>query len=398
MARDFLADDFEQPQPTGRDFLWEQEPESLGTAAKLAVPRIGEDLYRGAYNAYQKSPEYLEAAKTEVPGFLNPMNFMRHPVDRGKQTLAGLAELGHGLLNFPHGVADYAANRLNLIPKSWAEKIPYQRDISQDINSLLGEPQRPGDKLSRGIARNALNLVPTAKVASALNPLNLTAKSIAKDVVNTEKKQVLSHGKRYNEIWDEAAKSGFNKVPANQKLLSDNLTTIEKYKTPREYQSLEDFILNPTLENAQKAQSDMGVMHRKLEEKSRSSSLTSEEQALYKAAKDSEKHIEGSMFKDSLGNTNEALLDKYRKLTQSYRENVVPYRYNKSIQKYKAKEILPKELVNSLSKGEFAAKKGHKHRAIGIRNNLTPISIGSAIGIAPWLYNELFSTEPTKNK
>jgi hypothetical protein len=396
MARDFLADDFEQPQPSGRDFLWEQEPESLVTAAKLAIPRIGEDLYRGAYEAYQKSPEYLEAAKTEVPGFFNPKNFLLHPLERGKQSLAGLLELGQAINHAPRNIAQYAANRLNLIPKEWADKVPAAPDITEDINHYLGTPKNPGDALSHGIARNALNIIPAAKVASALNPLNLTAKSIAKDVVNTEKQHILSHGKRYKDIWNEAEHTGFNQVPVSQKLLSDNLTTIEKYKTPREYQSLEDFILNPTLENAQKAQSDMGVMHRKLEEKSRSSSLTSEEQALYKAAKDSEKHIEENMFKDSLGNINEGLQDKYKKLTKSYRENVVPYRYNEAIQKYKAKEILPKELVNSLSKGEFAAKKGHKHRAIGIRNNLGPISIGSAIGIAPWLYNELFGTEPTK--
>jgi hypothetical protein len=97
-----------------------------------------------------------------------------------------------------------------------------------------------------------------------------------------------------------------------------------------------------------------------------------------------------------MGNLNEPLQDKYKKLTKSYRENVVPYKYNKAIQDFKAQEMLPKELVNALSRGEFAAKKGSKHRAIGIRNNLGPLSLGSALGVGlPWLYHQMFGDSQT---
>jgi len=398
MARDFLSDDFKTQQLTqssGRDFLQEPESESFSQAAKLAIPRIEEDLYRKAYQAFQKTPEYLETAKSEVPGMLNPLSF--HPLNRGKQLLAGLAEGGHQLLNTPHDIADYAANRLNLIPKSFAEQVPYQKDISGDINQLLGKPNAPGEALARGVGRNALSIIPATKAAAALNPLNLTAKNIAKDVLKAEKNQVESHGKRYDSIWNEAEKTGFNQVPVNQNLLSNNLSTIEKYKTPREYKSLENFILEPTLQNAQKAQSDMGVMHRKLEEKSRSGSLTSEEQALHKAALESEKHIEDNMFKDNLGNTHDELADKYKTLTNSYRENVVPYKYNEAIQKYKAKEMLPNELVNSLSKGEFAAKKGSQHPEIWLRNNVGKIGTGlGLLGGGSWLWDHIFGNQTTR--
>ncbi|MCF1193152.1 hypothetical protein LRR18_16305, partial [Mangrovimonas sp. AS39] len=264
-------------------------------------------------------------------------------------------------------------------------------DTTEAINQLFGEPQYAGEKLIRGLGRNALNLTGVGALAKNLNPLNLTYKNIAKDVLKAEEKQVASHTKRYNKIWEEAEKTGFNQVPVNQQLLSDNLSVIEKYKTPKEYQSMENFILDPTLQNAQKAQSDMGIMHRKLEEKSRSGSLTSEEQALYKAALESEKHIEENMFKDAMGNSHDALQNKYKNLSKSYRENVVPYKYNRDIQNYKADEMLPSELVNKLSRGEFAAKKGSKHKAIKVRNALPSTALGTgSIGGLAWLLKQMF--------
>lgn len=368
----------------------ERKPnESFGKALLRAPYRVGEDLYKGAAGAIQSIPGYIDQAKTEVPGAFK--SIVQHPGRAAAQLGAGITEMGHNVMNAPRGLADYASNRLNLLPEEYAKKVPYQDDISEDINNVFGKPQYAGEKLIRGTGRNLLNAVGGYGTAKALNPLNLTAKNIAKDVLKAEKKQVASHTKRYNKIWDEAEKTGFNQVPVNQQLLSDNLSTIEKYKTPKEYKSMEDFILDPTLQNAQKAQSDMGIMHRKLEEKSRSGSLTSEEQALYKAAHDSEKHIEANMFKDAMGNSHDALQNKYKNLSKSYRENVVPYKYNRDIQNFKAQEMLPQELVNKLSRGEFAAKKGSKHKAIGIRNNLGPLTLGGTAGVGlPWLLKQMF--------
>lgn len=377
--------------PSAPPSIQPQNDEGLGMASLKAIPRVGEDLYRGAMGFVNDIPGYYASAKTEIPGVIDTLR--AHPKHALMQALAGSQELINNLAQFPKGVASYAENRLNLLPKGSAETVGkyLPEDTTKAIHELFGEPQYAGENLLRGIGRNALNVAGAGKIASTLNPLNLTAKSIAQDVVNTEKKQIGVHNKLYNDIWQKAEKTGYNQVPINQKLLSDNLSTIEKYKTPREYQSLENVILEPTLENAQKAQSDMSVMHRKLEEKSRSGSLTSEEQALYKAAKDSEKHIESNMFKDSMGNTNNALQNQYQNVSKSYRQNVVPYKYNEAIQKYKAQEMLPEELVNSLSKGEFAAKKGAEHKAIKIRNKLGPLSLGAVLATsAPWLYHQMF--------
>jgi len=368
-----------------------QNGEGLGMSALKAIPRVGEDLYRGAMGFIKDIPGYYQSAKTQIPGAYETIK--AHPSHAFLQALAGSQELINNLAQLPRNATSYAENRLNLLPKGSSEFVGKisPPDTTKDIHELFGEPKYAGEELIRGVPRNALNLLGLGKAASVLNPMNLTAKSIAKDVLRSEKNQISSHNKLYNSVWDEAEKTGFNKVPVNEKLLSDNLSTIEKYKTPKDYKALEDFIISPSLENAQKAQSDMGVMRRKLEEKSRSGALTSEEQSLYKAAKDSEHHIESNMFKNSAGKINDALQDKYRKITKSYRENVVPYRYNENIQKFKAKEMLPEELVNSLSRGEFAAKKGSKHKAIKIRNALpkTAFGVGSLGGLS-WILKQMF--------
>ncbi len=60
--------------------------------------------------------------------------------------------------------------------------------------------------------------------------------------------------------------------------------------------------------------------------------------------------------------------------------------------------MLPKELVNSLSKGKFAAQKGSAHPAIKYRNMLLPALTGAGLlGGSAWLYNEIFGNKPPTN-
>lgn len=371
-----------------------QNNESLAMAALKAPYRIGEDVYRGIGQFIKNVPGYFEASKTEVPGLFDTLK--KNPEHALGQGVAGLAELGQNVFNLPHDIVNYATNRLNLVPESFNQKIQMARmpDSSQAINETFGQPQYPGEALLRGTARNALNLYGAGKLSSVLNPMNLTANSIAKNILKTEKSQIASHNALYNQIWKQAEKKGFNKVPINEKMLSDNLSILEKYKTPREYKSLEDLLFNPTLENAQKAQSDLGIIHRKLEDKSRTSALTSEEKALYNAAKESEKHIESNMFKNDSGKINKSLQNKYYSVTKSYRKNVVPYKYNAFIQAYKNQEMLPNELVNALSHGEFMAKRGGYHPYLGIRKKVKPVAAGIGLtGLGALLYENMMGNK-----
>jgi hypothetical protein len=400
MPIDFLADDFisnkSQPQSMGRDFLQEEMPqrEDLKTAAMYAIPRIATDIGKGAYQFAQNIPDYLSKGTSEVPAALNLIK--NNPARAGKQALAGVSELGQNVFNTPHDLINYFSQRLNLVPENINKMVQMGRmpsDTQNAINQTFGEAKEPGEALIRGLPRNALNILGGAGAAKVLNPMRFSSGGIAKNILKEEAKQISSHTNRYNNIWKQADKSGFNQVPVDRNILNKNLSVIEKYKTPKEFNALKEFIQNPTLEMAQRAQSDMGVISRALEKKSRTSALLSEEKAIYDAAKEAEKHIEGNMFKNGIGETNAKLKNQYDKLTNSYRENVVPYRYHPAIQAFKNKEMTAPELVNALSRGSFAAKKGSKHPALKVNKLLNPVTLLGTGGLLGYLYNDLTGTK-----
>lgn len=400
MPIDFLADNMmpsqSQPQSMGRDFLQEDMPqrENLSISAMYAIPRVATDVGKGLYQFAQNIPDYLSKGTTEVPAAINLIK--NNPAQAGKQALAGVSELGQNVFNAPHDLINYLSQRLNLVPEDINKMVQMGRmpaNTENMINQTFGEAKEPGEALLRGLPRNALNILGGAGAAKVLNPMRFSSSGIAKNVLKEEAKQVASHTNRYNQIWKQADKTGFNQVPVDKGILNKNLDVIAKYKTPKEFNALKEFIESPTLEKAQRAQSDMGVISRALEKKSRTSALLSEEKAIYDAAKEAEKHIEGNMFKNAGGETNAKLKNQYDKLTKSYRENVVPYRYHPAIQAFKNKEMTAPELVNALSRGSFAAKKGGKHLAIKVNKLLTPMSILGTGGLLGYLYNDLTGTK-----
>lgn len=348
-----------------------------------AIGQVGQDIMNvgkaipgAATKAYGEIPKDIDFLKEAFPAAWEMIK--NNPAQAAKNVGAGSAEFLGKVSRVPPALADYLAH-IGMIKPETAKAMPRpfsEQEVTGAMDKFVGDTENKGGQLLRGIPRNADMVYGGAKVASLINPLKLTDKTLAKEIVKTEGKQVEKHSGMYNSIWDEAQKSGFNQVPADLQNLSDKLSTIEKYKTPREYQSLHDFILDPTLQNAQKAQSDMGQIARKMEEKSRGSSLTTEERSVYEAAKGAEKHIESNMFKDAKGNVNQGLQDKYQKVTQSYRENVVPYKYNTDIQAFKNREMLAKELMSKLKGGEFRAKKGGAHPRITVRELLKPLGYG----------------------
>lgn len=171
MPRDLLSDEYVIPRSTKRmprDLLELPQQETFGEAIKQAPIRLAQDVASGANRFLQNTPEYWEKAKTEIPGFINPKNWLLHPIERGGQTLAGLLELAQNINHAPRDVAQYAANRLHLIPEEWANKVPQAPDLDEDIAKYIGEPKRPGDVLSRGLARNADLLVGVNALAKAM--------------------------------------------------------------------------------------------------------------------------------------------------------------------------------------------------------------------------------------
>lgn len=400
-GRDFLSDDNESPSSpkmegiSPRDFLAEPEKESLGTSLAMAIPRVGEDIIKGGYNFIRNIPDYYRSAQSSIPAALDTIQ--QHPMNALKQGTAGLAEFGQNVFNMPHDIANYATNRLNLIPQDVNQKIQMGRmpDSENAINQQFGAPQTPGEEALRWAGKNADTLLGGFGALKTLNPLQLTNKGIAKKVVNELNNQVDKHSNMYDKLWDSADKKGFNQVPFDANALNSDMNIIQKYYPEKSYKTVNNLLETPTLENAQKAQSDLGQLRRALEEKSKTTPLLGEEKKIYDSISSAEKNIEGSMFKNAEGDLHNGLANKYKKITKSYAKNVVPYKYNSDIQDYLSKDITAKQLVQRLNQGPFAAKKGGflTHPQFGIRNALLPVAGGlGVIGGGKYLLDQGLGT------
>jgi hypothetical protein len=106
--------------------------------------------------------------------------------------------------------------------------------------------------------------------------------------------------------------------------------------------------------------------------------------------------INKNMFKGPDGKIHEGMKQKYTDLQEGYRNEVVPYK-NKAINEFMRGESSADELVNSLSKRAFYAKRGKYHKALQARKLLKSHPYVAGLGAASvlgGLGNELFG----KNK
>lgn len=365
--------------------------ENISESIVKAPFRVGEDLLKGSVNFAKKLPLYAEAAKTEIPGVFQALR--QNPSHALGQGVAGLAEQGHKLFNTPHDLINYATNRLNLIPRGINEKVQMGRmpsDTQEMINQTFGRPQQPGEALIRGVTGNSLTGLGVGKAASVFNPANLLYKNIAKDVISTAEKNKKSYSNKYNNLWKEAENKGYSDL----KHIAPNIDvkTLRKYSPEKSIVGIDDFIKNPNAKTAHNAKSDLLKIERELKKKT---TLNTAERKQYKAVRDAIDNIQGNMFKGKNGKVNESLMNKYNKIQKGYSNEVVPYKH-KAINEFLRNERSEKELVNALSRGSFASKRGKHHKAIGYRNMLNEHpyitgAFGGAGGLA--LYNELMGNK-----
>lgn len=372
--------------------------ESLLDAVMRAPFRVGEDVYTAGANFARNIPQYYQQAKTEVPGIFQTVK--EHPGHLAMQGLAGANEAINKFAQMPLGLAQYGAERLNLLPEGVPNAISKitPQDTSGAINQLFGEPKYPGEAMARGSFRNIPELFATKGIASKINPARYFPKNVANQILKEGEVQISAHNKLYNDLWKDAEKAGINKIHYDPSLLETNYKVLDKFYPEKSSLSLKALIEEPTLEHAQAAQSDLGALRRSLEEKARTTPLLESEKALHKMFLETEKHIEDRMFRDLEGNINKPLADRYRAISKSYRENVVPYRYNPDIQAYKNKELLAKEMLGRVKGGEFGAKKGAKHpdiyRSEALQKAIIPLLSGAGGAGGAYLMYKYLTGKP----
>lgn len=341
--------------------------------------QIGKDIVGSALNFVRNIPSYYEKARIAVPGAYEEIK--QNPMQVLKQFGAGIAEQGQNVFNMPHDIANYATNRLNILPQEWNEAIQMGRmpeDTESLINQQFGTAQSPGQELIRGVGRNALNIAGFTPVARAINPLNFTYKGIAGGIINSlneMKNKYSGPNGLYTNLFNEARQRGMGTLSnLNPSTLANDYSIMSKAANPKYLSALENLVQNPLIEHAKDTVSDMKQFIRKMNAKD---TLLDPESKALNAANRIKDNIEQNMFKDSQGNIHQDLADKYKQIDHGYAIENIPYTKNPHIKKYLNNEMSEKELVNKLNKGKFARQRGAYHPSMTVRNAinlLNPLS------------------------
>lgn len=283
---------------------------------------------------------------------------------------AGFGELGHGILSAPGNIRDYL-QRKDLVSKNAPSFRLPESVLPKEYNyaeALGAKGEESGDALLRSVA-SGLAAAPLAEVGASLTAKipSISTKGITKKIVSDKKAIKGEYKKLYNHLFENAEKQGIKDVEIPKikgKLIIEN--SVPKYHT-----ALKNFLSEPSLKNAHKAQSDLGKMERALEKSNTINPLSTSQHKTLRAAKEAKEKIKEAMFaKNKLGSNN-GLGDLYNKITEGYRKEVVPYTSKKPLTQFENKEIGYKKTLQKLRNDDkFMMELGKKYPGIKINKLL----------------------------
>ena len=171
----------------------------------------------------------------------------------------------------------------------------------------------------------------------------------------------------YKTLFKDAASAAPNnktvRVPNN--LRAENYDNIKPLMTgdKKFVDALRRFKDSPTIEHAHKAQSDLGGLIRKINDKTTRGSITSEEALKRSMAEDMQRRIRGSMQSHFMDIGHPELATRYQELTRSYADEMAPY-LSREIRQYRAGKSRPKDVVNKTLRNERFMEPGGAYRDI----------------------------------
>jgi hypothetical protein len=229
-----------------------------------------------------------------------------------------------------------------------------------------------------GYAATLLNPQRAAvKGASLIGSKIPTSTNLASKILQDKSAIKNTYEGLYKDLFKSAEEQGIKEIEKPKGKIN---SIIEN--TPATYhKTLQKFIDEPTLENAHWAQSDLGKLERSLEKAHENNPLTKPKLGALKQAKDYKEKLKRAMFSADKGK----LEKEYNKISEGYKNDVLPYTTNKSITKFGKDELLAKNLISNLKKNDkFMIALGEKYPGIKV-NQLANSPAGKKI-IAGLLY------------
>ncbi len=207
----------------------------------------------------------------------------------------------------------------------------------------------------------------------------LRSKNIAQELSGEKASVVSKYKDLYKNLFGENKNDLIKKPNINAEKIIQH--------SSKDYNSgLKNFLSNPTLENAQNAQSDMGKFVSYLNKSSMSKPLTSQKLKALEAAKDAQKRLRGSIMTE-LEKISPGKAEEYGKITKGYGEEVVPFTRSKYLTEFEKGDLGSKDLIKKLlNDPKFMAQVSKKIPTLNQRKNLealknNKLATGAAIGV-----------------
>lgn len=344
------------------------------------------------------APELINAGfGTNVPRVPHPDLEKYIPQDDASKTAFGGGELG-GYLIPGTAVEKFAAKGLTALPGVIASPL-----AGAAAGAAIGENKDETGRALGAVAGGAGNSL----LDSLKGGYQMMARPLANEIVKAKNAVVNRYNALYDDLFNEAETRGLSDLPFTQKkglrtadgtitdLPKGTVSSFGKYDrflanaTKNEKQSYQDFLDEPTLENAHWAQSDLGKYIRKKTKINNQTGLMSDQLEGLNQADSLQQEIRDLMSSHLRANGHDDLADAYSELTKNYGDDVIPYTKNSDIRKYQNKEISADRLVTDLGKTkaneEFMLAKGKDHPNIARRAALrkllqSKLARGAAIG------------------
>lgn len=321
-----------------------------------------------------------------------------------RSLMIGLFNQRQNFVNTPHDIV-HGLETVNNIRKllsfeNHIGKNPTKSDLTHPISKLLPYEQNNYEQLmgqkGKGTILDRLiqkGVEHAPEIAGATGLLRTAATRFpisSRGIINrmsAHKTHELQHARtEYGNLFNEANQQGITHV-APPHSATANRTRITANSQAKHHRALNEYLNNPTLENAHWAQSELGSLERHLDSIANRNGLTPTQHRTLRAAQQARNDIRNEMFSNNALGSNPALGERYQTLSNQYREHVIPYTRLEELTEAEHARMRPKTAVKKLLKDEqFMIELARRYPGIFLHTpsakkvKNTALGIGATIG------------------
>lgn len=248
-------------------------------------------------------------------------NYTKHPFLHG---------LGQFAEDFIVGSAEDTRGAEPEFPEHWKPEKIRKENRPETSHPTLGLEKNidPNDMTEFNLGRYAPHLATLGlgTAGAVRGAAGLTNRSVGNRIVNFADDLQERFRQRFGEVFDQAAQGGVRTV-TRRPITLNRLHDFGRIAQANERHKLQDFLNDPTLENAHWAQSDLGGFIRRMEKEPRNQSINEAITAAREMREGILNSIRNQFEHRNLGD----IYDRYQHLRNEYRTDMAPFRNSKAI-------------------------------------------------------------------